>query len=304
MHSTGRIFLLGTLLLLMPYFVSASEKIEVIPAFQDLTLGAGQNISSEITITNKTGTDQEFSVRSVSFKSLDSSGGVAFLGTDINNNGLPSADFIVFENASFQVLAGETKTFAFQIQDQETLSPGGHYAALVFQSLPVTDENSAQKIAVRQIFSSLIFLNKQGGEKKQLTLKALPDKHFLWQFPKALELVFVNTGNTHVVPRGTVVTEDAFGFMRTRTILNESSSLILPEQERLFPVNLNSQPWLPGLYTTSVSYRYDGQTEVTTMQETFFLLPYRLVIVIGVLVAVLVFLRKKIMFFRKQKKSL
>lgn len=303
MHSVGRIFLLGTFLL-TPFFVSASEKIEVVPAFQDLTLEVGQRLQSEITVSNKTGTNQEFSVRSVSFQSLDASGGVAFLGTDINNDELPSADFIVFESQSLSIPAGETRTFSFQIEDRETLSPGGHYAALVFQSLPVTDENSAQKIAVRQIFSSLIFLNKQGGEKKQLILKPLPDKLFLWQFPKTTELIFVNTGNTHVVPRGTVVVKDTFDFVRARTVLNESSGILLPEQERLFPVNLSFQPWLPGLYTIFVSYRHDGQAEITTIQETFFLLPYRLVIVIGALVAVLILLRKNITFFHKRKKSI
>lgn len=291
MRVIHRFFLLGTLFF-APFVALASEKMVVTPAFQDLALEAGQSLTTKIEIQNQTGVDQEFSVRSVSFASLDLSGGVAFLGTEINNDELPSADFIVFENNSLNVPKGETKTFSLRIEDREELSPGGHYAAVIFQSLPVAGEDASQKIAVRQIFSSLIFLEKRGGEKKSLTLKALPEKRFLWLLPNANELFFVNTGNTHVVPRGTVEITDTFGHIKARAILNEVSAILLPGQERLFPVNLEYQPWLPGRYTLLVSYRHDGSENVVEMRDSFFLFPWRFVVLTGIATLFLLLLRK------------
>lgn len=300
MYSIGRLFLISTLLSI-PFFVSADEKIVVTPAFQELTLEAGQTLQSGIEIKNETGTNQQFFVRSVSFQSLDTSGGVAFLGTDINNDNLPPAHFIILESQNLDVPAGETKTFPFQIRDAETVAPGGHYAALIFQSLPVSDEDSSEKIAVRQIFSSLIFLEKKGGEKKELQLKEIPSKRFLWAFPKTTELSFTNTGNTHLVPRGIVQARDAFGRIGARSILNEASSFLLPGQERVFPVTLKYEPWLPGRYTLEVSYRYDGKEEMTEIKEVFFLFPYRFMAIIGIVALLLIVLIKKGLFFSRTK---
>lgn len=280
-------------LFFIPTFVFASEKIVVTPAFQELVLDAHQSILGEIEIQNQTTTSQEFTVRSVSFDALDTSGGVAFLGTDINDESLPAAPFVFFENKTLSVPAGATAKFSFEVRDLPTLSPGGHYAALIFQSLPVTDQDSAKKIAVRQIFSTLIFLEKKGGAIKDLQLRNPFDKYFVWALPKTLELHFANKGNTHVVPRGTVVLRDFLVRTHACGSINESSSILLPGQERVLPVSLKCKPVLPGLYTLLVSHRYDGKEEVTTIAENFVFIPYQFIFAGGGALVLLLLLKKR-----------
>lgn len=298
-HSKSFLFFLC--IFFIPHHVFAAEKIVVTPAFQEFTLNANQVYEGEIEIQNHTGTDQQFQVRAVGFRSLDMSAGVAFLGTDINNENLFLADFIAFENENFPVPAGETRSFPFQVKNQVSLAPGGHYAALIFQSTPVAEENTSQKIAVRQIFSALLFIEKIGGATKELQLVEFSEKSFYWNIPKNLSLRFINTGNTHVVPRGTVKLENSFGYRKPCGVVNESSGLLLPNQERIFPVNLKCQAYFPGKYTWHVSYRYDGKEAFVEAKNTFWFLPYPFVLTIGAGLLLLLLLRRRGLFRRRKK---
>jgi hypothetical protein len=299
MHNTGR-FLFLVFFLGLPFFASAGEKIEVTPAFQEVILEAGQSLPNEIIINNKTESDQQLFVRGVSFESLDTAGGVAFLGADINNEALPTADFITFDNASLTIPKGEAKTFSFRIEDTDNLAPGGHYAALVFQSLPTIDESTAEKIAVKQIFSSLIFLEKRGGERKELKLADIQWRKFFWTLPRSLELHFSNTGNTHVTPRGVVEIRDPFGRTVTHTAVNESSSILLPGQERILFSEFKYTAWLPGKYTLLVSYRHSDTEDTIEKKETFFLLPYQFVVGVGMAVILLLLCIQRRFVFKKR----
>lgn len=293
--------LLFLCIFLAPLSCSAAEKIVVTPAFQEFTLSSDQVNPGEVGIQNQTGSDQQFQVRAVGFHSLDLSAGVAFLGSDINNENLFSADFVTFENENFPVPAGETRTFSFEIRDQASLAPGGHYAALIFQSLPVVEENNSQKIAVRQIFSALLFIEKTGGATKELQLMEFSEQSFLWMIPKDFSLRFTNGGNTHVTPRGTLRLENSFGNIQPCGVINESSGLLLPNQDRVFLTNLKCRAYLPGLYTWHVSYRYDGKEDFVEVKNTFWLLPYPFLLLISAGLVLLLVLRKKKLFLWRKK---
>lgn len=294
----GRFFLF-IFLVFLPSYVYAEEKIVLIPAFQELSLDAHQTLAGSIEIQNQTSTDQEFEVRSVQFSALDAAGGVVFLGSEINNESLPPADFLFFEERNLSVPAGETRNFPFQVRDSLSLSPGGHYAAIVFQTLPTFDSEDAEKIAFRQILSSLLFLEKTGGAVRILSLEEVAMPSFQLAMSKNLTLIFENKGNVHLTPRGVVKLQDPLGQVKTCAIINESSSLLLPGQKRDFSLALNCQPLIPGVYTLLVEHRFDGEETFTQAKTRFFVVPYSILLLLvgaGVLLALW---RKKKKFKQK-----
>ena len=89
------------------------------------------------------------------FGSLDASGGVAFLGASDNlAHKYALASWMRPEKDAVFLDAGETETLKIVIENRESLSPGGHYGAVLFQVSH--DENIVESnvVAVNQLISA------------------------------------------------------------------------------------------------------------------------------------------------------
>lgn len=252
--------------------------LTVTPAFQEITLDQNDDQKNlPVSLTNTTSGMVTLRVAAYDFGSLDESGGVAFLGA---SNDLEKkytlASWMHLEKDTVIIAPGETVTVRVTIENRSTLSPGGHYGALTFKT-----ENSSQgaitgdAVSVNQLFSTLIFAKKIGGEIYDLELKAAEYRNNFVKFQDRIDLRFTNSGNVHVVPRGTVVVSDSLGRIIAKGIINEESSLILPESIRIYPVMLKSLAWcfFPGKYTIAIAYRYDGKGDFTTTSISFDFIP-------------------------------
>lgn len=229
-----------------------------------------------MTLSNRTATDATFLVSTADFGSLDESGGIAFLGkSEDGDRRYGLASWLVLENEQITIPAGETEEVPVIIRNRESLSPGGHYGAVIFR---VNGGNPADSgsptVAVDSSFASLIFAKKRGGETYDLAYRDLrySNKNFLG-IPDVSSVRFQNAGNTHVVPRGRILVTDVFGRIVRKGIINEESARILPESFRGYTTSLRrvSPEALPGWYTVSLEYRYDGREETTVVpQEKIF----------------------------------
>jgi hypothetical protein len=172
---------------------------------------------------------------------------------------------------------GKTETVTVTVENRPDLSPGGHYAGLLFtyadEGDPPIDNN---RIAVNQIFSVLVFVKKQGGELYGLELVERTWDHTIFVLSQKLQLRFKNTGNVHVVPRGRVTLADPLGRVVREGVVNEGSAIILPETFRGFSVILAEQAWvfLPGRYTLTLSYRHDDREDFTVVTEHLVFIPF------------------------------
>jgi hypothetical protein len=129
----------------------------------------------------------------------------------------------------------------------------------------MTVDNSAgkgnQTVSVKQRISALIFATKVGGEIYDLRLTKIQHDSTWRQLPKNITLDFKNTGNVHVVPRGTVRLISPSGHVVSHGVINEASAYVLPETSRQLIVqteSVSNHGWEPGTYKLQVDYRYDG----------------------------------------------
>jgi hypothetical protein len=250
----------------------------VAPFFQEIDLEKDQESTSfELEISNNSEKSVVFKLSVVDFGALDESGGVAFLGYTEKNltERYSLASWVVLEKDALVLNPKEKQTIQVIIQNKESLSPGGHYAAVI---LKVENEEGSienlTEVAFEESLSALIFVRKLGGEIYDLKLNSQDMEKNIFSLPSSIKLRFQNSGNVHITPRGIISVNDPFGMEIAKGIINQESSFILPETFRIFPVDLkeNFSPFWPGKYKIKVNYRFDGEEDFVLREKEIFLI--------------------------------
>ncbi len=271
---------------------SEQRGLSVSPVFQEVVFGA-EDVQAEFSVTLKNETKEAVTMYPsvVDFGSLDESGGVAFLGQSENLERKYSlASWMRPEKDVLSLDPGETEELQVVIENRETLSPGGHYGAVLFK---IGDEagvsEKENQVAVQQLVSVLVFAKKQGGEVYHLELGESTWSKNLFATPSRVELRFQNPGNIHVVPRGTVTLTDPSGRKVAKGVINQESGFLLPETLRTYPVKLQnlSREFIPGKYTLTIAYRYDGKEDVVVREMSRVIFPWQGLAGIACILAIL-----------------
>ncbi len=258
---------------------AGSAGLAVSPAFQEIVLAENETEKKfTVSLTNTTEKEVTLRVAAYDFRTLDESGGVAFLGasSDLSKK-YALASWLHPDKDVITLGSGEAENIAVTIENQDMLGPGGHYGALVFKTEDATGAQSGDAVSVNQLFSTLVFVKKLGGEIYHLNLREAEYHSSPLRFQGALRLHFENQGNVHVAPRGVATVMDPLGRTVWKGIVNEESALVLPETTRVYTVRLKPQAMdiIPGRYTMTIRYRYDGEEffTTTTLQFDFIPLP-------------------------------
>lgn len=294
-------------LFLKSQFVFAEENKKVFsitPFFQEINLEQNQKEAVFfLTVENATESLAIFRISVLDFGALDESGGVAFLGMSDPGRKYGLASWISLEKDALVLNPGEKQNVRVTVENKESLSPGGHYAAifLKMENDKISSGENSSAVAFNPSFASLVFARKIGGETYGLELKNQELQKQLLQNPAGTKLRFQNTGNTHVVPRGIVKITDFFGREVIRGIINPESAIILPETFRIFPVSLKKTAliFFPGRYTLSVEYRYDGKDDFAVQKFKFNFIPVSFV---ATLLIIFLSLFSGYVWFRKRRK--
>ncbi len=274
------------------YALAQSGNIVVSPAFEEVVLNQGE-AEKVVTVTLQNDSLESYvaHLEVFDFGSLDESGGVAFLGGEKELEKKYSLASWVRPETDVLILApGESKEVKVTIENRDSLSPGGHYGALIFRLEKGEGYASeGNSVAVERVFSSLFFVKKVGGEIYQMELKEKDLKTSFFSLPRTAQLRFENTGNVHLIPRGLITVEDPLKRRVAKGTMNSESSILLPESFRTFKTTLQSLriAFLPGMYTATFEYRYDGKESTEKEVVSFFLLPLPSIIVFISLLGIL-----------------
>jgi len=251
--------------------------ITLTPAVVNLDLREGQDQAQcAVHVTNNTHTKQSLTVSTLDFKSLNTTGGVAFIGSEANQvaykYGL--ASWLDTGEGAVELNAGETKALTITVENRGDLSAGGHYAAILFRTVGGNTSKGSNQVALNEVVSCLVFARKLSGAQYGMSLQTLAVAHNWFTLPASVNAVFRNTGNVQTTPRGLVTITGPSGSEALRGIVNPDSNLVLPDSSRLYQTALTrtGSTWWPGTYHVHLQYRYDGTTTVQTADATFFYL--------------------------------
>jgi hypothetical protein len=292
---------------LLPVTAKAND-VTVAPFLQTVTLSPGDAQKSfELSITNNLATVQNLKLSVTNFGSLDETGGIAFAGSNANKlmSKYGLADWLSLSDSELSLSPHQTAKVTATIDNQSSLSPGGHYAAIIASSVN-NGQGSGSQVSINQKVSSLVFATKIGGEKYDLHLNSISSDRTVSKLPKTVTLSFKNTGNTQLVPRGIVYLMSGNTFL-SRGVINEQSSYVLPETNRIFDIPLKpiaaSPKYIVGSFKIKVDYRYDGYDKFASRSQSFKLFSPLSLLIIIVFIVGLIFVLKKYPLKRKTKKA-
>lgn len=253
--------------------LGANRGIEVSPPLANIVISGGAETPFAVSVKNHSDAAITLYLSAVDFKSLNETGGAAFLDTRDPAAKYGLSGWMRLDQKSLDLPAGQSAKVTGAIINREDLAPGGHYGAVLFSLNPPLEGRT--QIGLRQVASSLIFALKTGGEKYGLRLDSLPGLP-RWALgpPAKVRLRFQNTGNVHTAPRGLVTITDPAGRIVSKGTINVDSSLVLPDSYRQLAVGMQRiRPAAAiGNYQVLVQYRPDNSDKIATYSQKIFIL--------------------------------
>lgn len=299
---------LSLLLLLgcVPVFVFAQAPrgttgVSVSPAILRLDL---QHEPAEATLQykNTTSVPIELSLRAQDFSELEDGWRVKFLDSKESANYHYSlSSWIHFETTSIILASGEERSVKVFI-DKDRLLPGGHYASILAE---IKQPEQTGQVGVRGILSSLLFVRGAASQaREEIHLSSWEPEQAYFFFPTRWLVRIKNSGNVETVPHGLIEIEDMWGRIVAKGIVNEESSITLPESIRRYEVpvhRLHSFLW-PGIYKAQLML-HTGSTETNVSTSRLFISTgtpnASLLLMSGLITIVLVFFLRRKGFYHR-----
>ncbi|MBI4185458.1 hypothetical protein HY524_00195 [Candidatus Berkelbacteria bacterium] len=254
-----------------------SSGFHIEPSFQDLTLQPTDLTGEyDLELVNHTLKPVTYELSVQDLTDLPDLVGRTMPGTvsrDFTDPAYTLSQWVTLSQSAVTLNPGEKTAVTVTVSNDDQLSAGGHYAAIIASGSEVgrsTQETTA--VSVQPILDSLLFVRKLGNERYGLIVQALTFKRRFLNIPTSVTIHFRNTGNTHLVPRGRLRIVDPLGRVVSDGVINVSSATLLPSSERAYAVSLNpvNRVWLPGWYRINVDYRHDLETDFHSFQDSVF----------------------------------
>lgn len=174
-------------------------------------------------------------------------------------------------------------------------APGGYFAVVRFTA--TAPELKDTGVSLSASLGTLILLRVNGEAKESMSVEqfATSKDGTIGSLFDAAPLNFVvrlrNQGTVHEQPVGRIAVKDMFGNLIANVNVNLARSNVLPGSVRRFDAPLDKavlgDRWLFGRYTADLTATYGSSKQTVTSQLTFWIIPYKL---IGIIVLVLLLL--------------
>jgi hypothetical protein len=244
---------------------TSAAGVTIAPSLKDIRLEDEALVDVPIKLTNTTTAALKFAIEVRNFGALDDSGGVSF-DTAENNGKYGLKDYVSLSKEHLTIKPDSRGEVVATISNANSLSPGGHYGAVVFT---LVNANGQSPIPVKQEVAALLFVEKSGGDGPMLSTIKLNFQSTLFSAPHKADIVIANNGNVHAAPKGMLLMKDPRGRTLSSAPINSANGKVLPETVRKFVLGVETSKRLliPGKYSLQVV------SDSGTLSRSFILLP-------------------------------
>lgn len=275
----------------------SGQALEIAPPLISLRADPGETIKTQI------------SIRDISKGSLIVNGEVNDFGAG-GEGGIPKISVESLEKSPHSITdwveplgqlalePSQIEQLPITINVPANASPGGYYGVIRFTAK--AGELDTSGVALSASIGALVFIRVNGDAKEGLEileLSASKDNRKGWFFdskPIGFSMRVKNTGNVQEQPVGIVAVKDMFGNLLANLVINEDRNYILPDSVRSFDAdypldetNIGKRV-LFGLYTAELTTKYGENNQEVTQKITFFVLPWKIILGVIVLLAALI----------------
>ncbi len=286
---------------------SAGVTMMLSPTMIDLTLNTEETSTQEISIQNTGDEPIRVQVYAMDF-SIARENNYTF--SDPGHESYSCASWLGIKDSDFDLGPAETKHVEVTISVPQEVEPGGHYAALFFETIP-TETQPGVSVAIAGRIPSLFYLTIPGVTdadifaNAEITSLMLPG--WVDGGPVEIGAVVRNTGNVHL----TIAAKAYFTDFRGRQAgeIDLGQTIVLPGAERAITGTWGKTPFIGPTQATVVIGYFDQHNQLVnrSMTGSFQIIPWKVIIAVFASLALIAFgiwaLRRKFRFKLERKDS-
>jgi len=262
--------------------------LSAIPPRLEITVNPGDAKTAQIKVKNESNTDKTITTSVTDFIVTDDQGTPIQLETDMTENRWASSSWIQISPSLTKIKAGETKNLTVTVLAPDDALPGGHYAMILHtpDSNPILDSTGA---AIQTNVGTLVYITVPGDIKQNAQIKKFTAPIFSEFGPINFETIITNFSDIHISPIGAINIKNWLGGTTANLTLDKTN--IFPYTSRTFENTLNRK-WLFGRYRAQINAGYGTAGQIVSATIFFWVIPWRLIILILVAIAIALFLIK------------
>lgn len=266
---------------IIPLPALAQGGISVWPTRVELTVSRGASVSKTIHVENQ-GSEPITVKAYASDFSIDKEGD--FIFSEPGHESYSASKWLTVERTDFELLPGGSKEVEVAISAPDEVEPGGHYAALFFEAVPLANQGA---VSISTRIPTLFYITIPGITGADVIANAdilsLQLPGVAGRGPVEMGVVVRNSGSVHLTVAAKAYFSASLG---GNGELDLGQIVLLPNSEALMGGTLQGMP-LFGRVKVSVVIGYlDQNGELVNKSQTaeFWVVPWSLVgIILGVM---------------------
>lgn len=264
--------------------------ITISPIISKITLNKGETYSGDIYLTNNSPTTKTVALSIDAFRQQGDTNHPKF-SSKINS--ISQAIHWIKIQQNVLLYPNILKMIPYTVNVPLNASPGGHFISIM------ASEGGGKNTKIVQSVGSLIMMIINGKITSTGFINSFStSNNFYLKNPINFDLKFSNTGNVYYAPFGFITIKNIFGNTISTIEINKNKSDILPESTRLYVTQLKMQNILNeiGIYsaTLNLTYGYQGHYVNTVSKTTFYMIDYKYILLILILVFLVYIIKKHV----------
>lgn len=266
------------------------------PGKVDVAIEPGTSKTVEMTVTNRTGETRIFNLTfEDAVGSQDPETSVVLLGDDRGPYSIK--DYVSVPSMRFELGQNQRARVPVTITVPRDAEPGGLYGSVLVDTVAVDAKpgdsmGTVPQSAIIARIGTLFFITIPGDIERSGKLtdfKTVPEQTFFQSGPIDFGIYFENTGSMHLAPYGEVSISNMMGEEVGAVALEPW--FVLPQSVRLREVSWNRE-FLFGRYTAKVEVNRSYDDIIDTIEFSFWVLPWKLLLLgFGAVFLVVFFIR-------------
>lgn len=261
------------------------ESITISPTKKIYNLDAGSVLNDEVTIINDGDTDFTFKIYGQPYSVTDEDYEPDFASERSNAD---AYKWVAFEKDSYFVKAGQMLKIKYTISVPKNAAPGGHYGAIFAETQPKKNVTGTS-IQHKQRVGALVYATIKGTYEISGKVSKTDIPFMQFKAPLYANTFVENTGNTDFNVSTVTGVQDVFGKMK---FSETKEHRVLPGTTRKIESKWDKSGSF-GLYKLTTTSSFLDKNVSKSSYVLMAPLSYYMIFVVGLLIAVIVFVSKR-----------
>lgn len=278
-------------------FAQIAEGLSAIPPRLEITVKPDGVSTQIIKVRNESNKERNITVSVEDFVVNDDLGTPTIISSTKEDNRWAASNWIQISPSSIKLKGGETKSLVLTVMPPANALPGGHYAMVIHSpdnQISILDSTGA---SIQTKVGTLVYITIPGTIRQEATVQEFSAPKFSEFGPIDFKTIIQNLSDIHIKPAGNIAITNMFGLKTAHIQFNDKSINIFPGKIREFENQL-AKKWLFGRYKAELNAVYGTAGGVATAVIFFWVIPWRLLILVGTAIVIIV-----VIFLSLKKKT-